>query len=43
MMYDNLGRAVETKRYDTDAQGTLYEHSKSYYGEMGRVYRSEES
>ena len=39
--YDNLGRVTETKRYDTNAQGTLFEDSKGYYDEMGRVYKRE--
>jgi hypothetical protein len=38
---DYLDRVTERKRHDTNAQGTLLEHSKSYYDEMGRVYESE--
>ena len=39
--FDNLGRVTEQKRRDTNEQGTLLEHSKTYYDEVGRVYLSQ--
>ncbi len=41
--YDNLGRVTETKRHDTDSNGTLLSHSKTYYDAAGNLVQDGDS
>ena len=38
--YDNLGRVVQTERYDTTASGNLVARNETLFDDRGRVYKT---